>query len=157
MTSPWIAVRALDDRTHAIVRRRAIFDAQKWDPQVGDTSTVAPYPLVISRDAWTEVSGMAEALARETAAAEAELVARPELHRRLGLPWAVRRALRQAAVTGATRGAARIVRFDFHFTRHGWRISEANSDVPGGLNEAAGLPPLMLPYYAGTAPRSRRS
>jgi len=152
MTSPWIAVRALDDRTHAIVRRRAIFDAQKWDPQVGDTSTVAPYPLVISRDAWTEVSGMAEALARETAAAEAELVARPELHRRLGLPWAVRRALRQAAVTGATSGAARIVRFDFHFTRHGWRISEANSDVPGGLNEAAGLPPLMLPYYAGTAP-----
>ena len=44
------------------------------------------------------------------------------------------------------------MRFDFHFTRDGWRISEANSDVPGGLNEAAGLPPLMLPHYAGTSP-----
>lgn len=29
-------------------------------------------------------------------------------------------------------------------------ISEANSDVPGGLNEAAGLPLLMRPHYAGT-------
>jgi hypothetical protein len=120
------------------VRRRAIFDAQKWDPQVGDTSTVAPYPLVISRDAWTEVSGMAEALARETAAAEAELVARPELHRRLGLPWAVRRALRQAAVTGATSGAARNrpFRLSFHPTR--LADLEANSDVPGGSTRPRG-------------------
>jgi len=152
MTSPWIAVAPLDDRTHAIVRRRAIFDADKWDPQVGDTATIARYPLVIDRDAWTEVAALAEALARETAAAEAELVERPDLHRRLGLPRGVRRVLRHAATAGAARGAARIVRFDFHFTRDGWRISEANSDVPGGLNEAAGLPPLMLPHYAGTAP-----
>jgi hypothetical protein len=27
-----------------------------------------------------------------------------------------------------------------------------NSDVPGGLNEASGLPPLFAPYYAGTMP-----
>jgi glutathionylspermidine synthase len=150
MTSPWMAVTPLDDRTHATVRRRAIFDHQKWDPQVGDTSTIARYPLVITRTAWTEVSAIAEALARETAAAEVELVARPELHARLGLPRGVRRALKGAPSAGAAQGAARIVRFDFHFTREGWRISEANSDVPGGLNEAAGLPPLMLPHYPGT-------
>ena len=152
MTGPWLPVAPLDDQTHAVVRRRAIFDAQKWDPQVGDTSTIARYPLVIAREAWTEVSAIAEALARETAAVETELVQRPELHGRLGLPRGVRRALRRAAVSGAARGAARLVRFDFHFTGDGWRISEANSDVPGGLNEAAGLPPLMLPHYAGTAP-----
>jgi glutathionylspermidine synthase len=152
MTGPWVPVLPLDDQTHAVVRRRAIFDAQKWDPQVGDTSTIARYPLVITREAWTDVSAIAEALARETAAVEMELVQRPELHGRLGLPRAVRRALRQAAVSGPSRGAARLVRFDFHFTRDGWRISEANTDVPGGLNEAAGLPPLMLPHYAGTAP-----
>jgi glutathionylspermidine synthase len=148
---PWIPATPLDDRSHAIVRRRAIFDADKWDPQVGDTATIARYPLLIAREAWAEVSALAEALAGETAAAEAELVQRPELHRDLGLPRGVRRALRHAAAAGAARGVARLVRFDFHFTRDGWRISEANTDVPGGLNEAAGLPPLMLPHYAGTA------
>jgi glutathionylspermidine synthase len=152
MTGPWVPVAPLDDRAHATVRRRAIFEADKWDPQVGDTATIARYPLVITREAWADVSATAEALARETAAAEAELVQRPELYGHLGLPRRVRRALREAKALGATPGAARLVRFDFHFTREGWRISEANSDVPGGLNEAAGLPPLMLPHYAGTGP-----
>lgn len=31
------------------------------------------------------------------------------------------------------------MRFDFHFTTEGWRITEVNSDVPGGFIEAAGL------------------
>ena len=35
------------------------------------------------------------------------------------------------------------MRFDFHFTRDGWRISEVNSDVPGGLNESSGFERLM--------------
>jgi len=44
------------------------------------------------------------------------------------------------------------VRFDFHHTTAGWRISEANSDVPGGLNEASGLSALMAEHYPGTTP-----
>jgi glutathionylspermidine synthase len=51
-----------------------------------------------------------------------------------------------------TTGIARIVRFDFHHTTAGWRISEANSDVPGGLNEASGLSALIAGHYPGTAP-----
>ena len=40
-----------------------------------------------------------------------------------------------------------MIRFDFHFTEDGWRISEGNTDVPGGHNEADGYPELMRPYY----------
>jgi hypothetical protein len=43
------------------------------------------------------------------------------------------------------------MRFDFHFTRHGWQISEVNSDVPGGLNEASGFAALMAPRYPHAA------
>ena len=147
VTSPWVPVQPLDDRQFAGVRRRAIFDCQKWDPQVGDSCSVARQPLVVTRTAWDQVTALAEALAKETLAAETELVHRPDLHATLGLPSALRRALRRADSLGAARGAARIMRFDFHFTADGWRISEVNCDVPGGLNEASGFPRIMATHY----------
>jgi hypothetical protein len=147
VTDPWIGVDPLPDDAFASLRRRAIFDCEKWDPQVGDACAIARQPLVIARGAWKEVVRLAEALAAETQAAEAELVQRPELHRHLGLPFALRRALRGARTCGPPTDAARLMRFDFHFTTEGWRISEVNSDVPGGLNEASGFPPLMAAHY----------
>ncbi|HEX5214928.1 MAG TPA: glutathionylspermidine synthase family protein [Vicinamibacterales bacterium] len=164
MISPWRAVDPIDSAAYGALRRRAIFDCCKWDPQVGDAAVIARAPLVVNRDAWTEVAALAEALARETRAAEAELIRRPDLHGRLGLPRGTRRSLAKAAKdaargtrrtphgasrTGASRTDVRLIRFDFHFTTDGWRISEANVDVPGGLNEAAGFPPLFAPYYTG--------
>jgi hypothetical protein len=148
MTSPWLPVEPLDGAQFAELRRRAIVDCCKWDPQVGDACAIARSPLVVSRTAWNEVVRIAESLAAETLAAERELVERPELHPPLGLPRAARRALRRAASIGAPAGAARLVRFDFHFTTEGWRISEANCDVPGGLNEASGLPLAIGAHYA---------
>jgi glutathionylspermidine synthase len=131
------------------VRRRAIFECCKWDPQVEDICTIADVPLVLDGSAWRELGAAAEALAREAAAAEDELRARPELHGRLGLPRGVVRALRQGTSHGH-RNVVRFVRFDFHLTSGGWRISEANTDVPGGLNEASGLPRIMAPHFPGT-------
>lgn len=115
-----------------------------------DTSTIAGFPLVLEPGEWREISAVAESLAAETLAAEAELVERTELHSRLGLPRPIRSALAHAR-SQPPRGLARLVRFDFHHTREGWRISEANTDVPGGLNEASGLAQLMAPHYPGTA------
>jgi glutathionylspermidine synthase len=152
VTSPWVGVEPLRDADFAALRRRLIFDGCKWDPQVGDASVIARCPLVIDRAEWERVARLAEALARETRAVEAELVKRTDLHRRLGLPHGARRALKQAARVGASTSAARIIRFDFHFTTEGWRISEANADVPGGLNEASMLPALMAPHYRCTRP-----
>jgi hypothetical protein len=148
--SPWIATEPLGDAEYARFRRRAIFECNKWDPQVGDVSAVARAPLVIRSEAWAEVVELAESLAVETLAAEAELVRRPDLHTQLGLPRAVRRGLRSPGPASA--GAARLVRFDFHHTPDGWRISEANTDVPGGLNEASGFASLMAPHYPAFVP-----
>ena len=152
MQSPFAPVEPLSDAAYAVMRRRAIFDCHKWDPQVGDANVIAPHPLIIRRDAWNALVPLAEALARETLAAEDELVARSDLHRQLGLPRAVRAALAAARRLGRPAGVARIVRFDFHHTTDGWRISEANSDVPGGLNEASGFARLMAPHYPLAAP-----
>src|SRR5262249_13374670 len=41
---------------------------------------------------------------------------------------------------------------DFHFTAEGWRISEANTDVPGGFNEASAFARLMAPHFLNTQP-----
>jgi glutathionylspermidine synthase len=148
--TPWISVPALTETAFAHFRRRAIFDCNKWDPQVGDVDVVARSPLVMRSEAWNEVVQLAEALAAETIALEAELAERPDLHRTLGLPRQVRRAL--ASHEAPSVSAARIIRFDFHFTDEGWRISEANTDVPGGLNEASGFAALMSPHYPECRP-----
>jgi glutathionylspermidine synthase len=148
---PWLPVDPLSADWFAPLRRRVIFDCCKWDPQVEDVSTIADIPLVLPAQMWCELSSFAESLAREAKAAETELRQRPELHGRLGLPRALRRALADQSGE-STMGLARLVRFDFHHTTAGWQISEANSDVPGGLNEASGLSALMAEHYPGTTP-----
>jgi hypothetical protein len=152
MSAPWLTAEPLPAPALARFRRRAIFECCKWDPQVEDVGTVAGLPLVISRGTWAELARLAEALAGETLAAEAELLTRPDLHRRLGLPRAVRSVLADAGRDGPTPGVARLIRFDFHHTTDGWQISEANTDVPGGLNEASGFPTLLAPHYPGATP-----
>jgi hypothetical protein len=46
-----------------------------------------------------------------------------------------------------TPAAGHIVRFDFHPTADGWRISEANSDVPGGFTEASCFTEMMAEHF----------
>ncbi len=150
--TPWIETAPVDPAEHLRLRRRAIFECCKWDPQVEDVSTVAPFPLLLRREAWDGIVRDSEALAAEVMAAEEELAHRPELHRELGIPFAVRRALRNVSAHGATPGMARVLRFDFHWTTEGWRISEANTDVPGGFNEASGFARIVAPLFPGSEP-----
>lgn len=150
MESPWIETRGLPAEVFSAVRERTIFDFCKWDPQVEDVSTLADFPLVLTSAAWQTVAGLAEKLAHETLAAEEELLRRPQLHKKLGLPRAVRRVLKHAAAFGPPRGAARVMRFDFHLTSDGWWISEVNSDVPGGFIEASGFTELVARHYPDT-------
>jgi hypothetical protein len=152
LTEPFLTVDSVSEEAYRSLRRRAIFDCCKWDPQVGDVPVIARHPLVITRRAWSEVTRLAEALAREAADAERELVLRPDLHSLLGLGRRVRGALSRIPTLGPTPGIARIVRFDFHPTAEGWRVSEANADVPGGLNEASGFAPLMAQHFPWAAP-----
>ncbi len=149
---PWQPTCAIAKPTFTALRRRAIFECCKWDPQVGDVSVLAPYPIVLPAAEWEQLARAAESLAAETEALESALLVAPRLQRRLGLPRAVRRVLARAADGGAAAGVARVLRFDFHFTADGWRISEVNSDVPGGFIEAAGFTELVAAEFPALRP-----
>jgi glutathionylspermidine synthase len=116
-----------------------VFDCFKLDPQFEDTSTLAPYPLLLPASEWRALASLAEALSAETLAAERALLARPALFAELGLPRRCVEALVAAAQTGAAPGIGRVMRFDFHPSAEGFRLSEVNADVPGGFIEAAGF------------------
>jgi hypothetical protein len=147
MNVPCRATAPLPADLFAGVRRRAVFDCCKWDLQVEDVPTLCPFPILLRGEVWRELADLAERLTTEVLAAEAELAERPELHCDLGLPRGVLGALRRGV--GPAPGV-RSIRFDFHPTPEGWRLSEANTDVPGGYIEAAGFTALMAEHYPGT-------
>jgi len=143
MNTPWHIGTEVRLAAFTEIRRRTIFECCKWDVQVEDTNTLCPFPLVLKREAWNDLVQLGEQLASETLRAEEELFARPDLHGSLALPGAIRRALRAGPQALNAIGAARLMRFDFHWTTDGWRISEVNSDVPGGFVEASGFSRLV--------------
>jgi len=133
----------------AELRRTCVLEHCKWDPQVGDRATLAPFPVFISGADWAQLACLAEKLAAETEAAERELLLRPLLLKQLGLPGALQRQFSRAAGAAESPSFARVMRFDFHFSREGWRVSEVNSDVPGGYSEAQGFSALMAEQFPG--------
>jgi len=151
MKLPWQIVEPLDARLFSEVRHAAIFDCCKWDPQVEDVCTLSPLPLVLTAEAWAELVPLAEKLAQEAVAAEMAILRRPHLFKKLGLPWTLRRRLSAPEIASGQSRHQQLIRFDFHFTTEGWRISEANSDVPGGFNEASGFTRLMARHYGQAA------
>ncbi len=122
----------------------------KWDPQVGDVSTIAPFPLLMQRNEWTVLARLAEQLAHELTELEIAVRDRRELQAALGIPATLLRVIARCNKENFARTAPRAMRFDFHPTVNGWRISEANSDVPGGYSEASALPLLMKEHYPET-------
>ncbi len=140
---------ALSRAEHAALRSHLIFDCGKLDPQCEDVDVLARYPVVLERAEWEELAAVAERLASETLNAERELLARPDLQRELGLARSILGALGAAEVSD---DAPRCLRFDFHPTTEDWRLSEVNSDVPGGFIEASGLARAMAERYEGSEP-----
>lgn len=119
------------------LRRQAIFECGKLDPQAFDAPTIAPFALRLAPSAWNELALLAERCAEELEGARAALAAEPGLWSALGI------SRRMRALLGGRRGPdardARFMRFDFHLTDEGWRASEVNADVPGGFIEAGAL------------------
>jgi glutathionylspermidine synthase len=131
------------------LQKRAIFDFCKWDIQCEDHSVLAPFPLLLERTTSEFLNTAAEALSKEALAAEAEILGRPKLLERLGLPRAIRKVLQQYASHLSNSSHVRVMRFDFHPTPDGWRISEVNADVPGGFVEASGWNSLFAEKWPG--------
>ncbi len=99
-----------------------------------------------------KLAQLAEGLAEEALAAEQELLHRYELQDHLGLPIALRRCLRRSAAVRISAAGPRLMRFDFHWTAQGWRISEGNTDVAAGYIEASGVTRLMARHYPHLQP-----
>jgi glutathionylspermidine synthase len=148
MSIPYQLGKPLPDGTWQTVKFRTVFECCKWDVQSEDHCVLAEFPLLIAESRWQELRTLAEALSRELASAERELLRRRDLQAKLGLPKALREEFGRLAEP--TPGIARVMRFDFHFTDEGWRISEVNADVPGGFIEASGFTQLMAAHYPGT-------
>ena len=144
--------KPLDSDSFAAIRTELVLKHCKWDPQVGDVSTLAPFPLLIENRRWTELERLAEQLSAELFEAERELLQREDLHRTLSIPGPLRRLLRKARRLTPTPPAVRVMRFDFHWTRSGWQISEVNADVPGGFSEASEFTRLMSKALPPTKP-----
>lgn len=151
------ALPALAPELAAQLRRRAIFDYRKWDPQFGDVGVIAPFALRIAPSTWRELASHAEALTRELLEAEQGLLRDPGALGALDLPPAIAALLATRLAGPPTRTLARFVRFDFHPTERGWQISEANSDVPGGFLETSALTRLMIEHHRPSLPAAGAS
>jgi len=132
-------------------RYQVIFNAYKWDPQVSDHPTIAKHVVILSRKTADQLEQWAEKLTEETIHSEEILLKSPKSLSSQGLPKAV---LRRFPCPYDSNRHVRLMRFDFHpiTTDEGWAVSEVNSDVPGGLAEAAILPRLCAQYFDNILP-----
>ena len=148
MKNPWKAGKLLSRKDWAAYRRQVLLDCRDCGVPPSEYFTLARFPLLMEPRIWRTLSRMAEKLTREILAAEKELIRRPDLHAALGIPAAIRAALSQCRRKGSPWGAARVMRFDFHFTPRGWCITEVNADAVGGFIEGASMTDLMAAYFA---------
>ena len=142
-TSPLVFAPTISQIEFQCIQRRMSLDFFKWDSQLGDTATLFPQPLLIGSETWNYLKQTAQDLAAELKEAQNELVHHPELLTLLGVPNAVRAEFERQNYASANAPTVRVLRFDFHHTTKGWRISEVNSDVPRGYTEASRFTEMM--------------
>ncbi len=132
-------------------RQRAIFEGGKWDIQINDHCALGDRALLLDGSAWAELADAASRLAAELLGAERRLLLAVKQGRLPGLDRRTRRRLARLPVPDEAEAEAvpRLIRFDFHFCGGRWFISEANCDVPGGINEASQLVRLWPDAEAG--------
>jgi len=131
-------------------RLSQIFDGYKWDYQSGEQPTIS-HQVVLLDDANVEfLKETSERLYAETVAMEQELRTRPDLLKKLGLSDKLIKFL--TTCDYKPEDHIRLMRFDFHPTVNGWMISEVNSDVPAGFQEASLHPKFAAPYFPNYEP-----
>jgi glutathionylspermidine synthase len=148
---PWYATTVLSPEAQWPLREDIIFRCGKWDAQCRDHPIMAPYALILDDAEWTMIKQLAGELSAQILATEYEILQRPELHVELGIPQPIRNLLRKYPEEVRSSGI-RLMRYDFHFTTQGWRISEVNADVPGGFLEASDAAVLIARHYPAYAP-----
>ncbi len=131
----------------ASIERHLHLYCNKWDTQVGDERTIAEQALIVPRAEWEWLCASAEKMAAEVEALEVTVMQDHRYQALVGVPKPFSRILDSLKTRAFGWHSARAMRFDFHPTAEGWRVSEVNSDVPGGWREASTLPLLYHPFY----------
>jgi len=147
MKLPWRAGKPLSTKDWKAYRKRVLLDCRDCGIERQDYFTLARFPLLIEPEEWQTLAILSEKLTTEALAAERELVLRRDLHEELGMPAEITKALQGCARQNYSSDTARVMRFDFHFTPEGWRITEVNADVMGGFIEGGIFTELMASYY----------
>jgi glutathionylspermidine synthase len=134
------------------IRNELLIDCCKWDSQVGDASTLCEFPLLMNHLEYEQLSQLAVNLTLELERAEQEITTRPELLKMLGLPKKILRLFERLPSESHRDDQTRVYRYDFHPTAEGWKISEVNSDVPGGYTEASSFTELIARHAGSGRP-----
>jgi glutathionylspermidine synthase len=144
---PWSAGKPLSTKNWKEYRKHVLLDCRECGIERRDYFDLARFPLWMEPEEWQKLAKLSEKLTKEALAAERELVPRTDLHEKLGLPTEIRKAMREGTRRDFPTRTPRVMRFDFHFTPEGWRITEVNADVMGGFIEGGIFTELMAPYY----------
>jgi hypothetical protein len=144
---PWISGNPLTAEQWKAYRDRLASESLKHDIPPADYYPPVSFPILLDRSEWLSLARTAEKLTAEVLAAERELIGRTDLHARLGLPASIRQAFTKWNRDSSPPGVARYMRYDFHLTPGGWRVSEVNADIAGGFNVSSMFSELMAPYY----------
>jgi len=150
LNPPWTIPESIPHAQFRDLRLRMIFDHHKWDSQYEDIETIGRRCLILEWESWEELRRQSVQLWTEALTAEEEIMGRPGLCQDLGLGRRLREVCTRTAGRVPSQAMARVMRFDFHFTAEGWRISEANADVPGGFIESSAFAALACRCYAET-------
>jgi glutathionylspermidine synthase len=111
----------------------------KWDTYACGTCLVLDEAMVLSRQAHDEVVAATEALHGALGRFERRVRGDRDALRRMAIPEAL-----HPLIAREEEETLQIARYDLFPTEDGrWMVSEFNEDVPGGFNEAAGIPELL--------------
>ncbi len=136
-----LATRPLDlsPQGYAELLRALRFRYFKWDTYACGGCRVLPEAIVLSPQAHEEAVRAAEGLHRGLARFERRVRRDPEAMRRLAIPEAL-----HPLIAAEEHDTLQLARYDLFPTEDGrWMVSEFNEDVPGGFNEAVGIPELL--------------
>lgn len=129
----------LSREAHASLLRTLRFRHFKWDTYVAGGCRLLPDAMVLTREAHQALVEAAEGLHRALGRFERRVRRDPGALDALGIPRAL-----YPLIAEEEHDSLQIARYDFFPAPDGrWMVSEFNEDVPGGFNEAAGLPEIL--------------
>jgi len=131
-------------------RLQQIFDGYKWDYQSSEQPTISDEVVLLDDNNANFLIEASERLYAETVALETEIRKSKALLTELGFSDKLVELLYTSNYQPDKH--VRLMRFDFHPTTTGWKVSEVNSDVPAGFQEASLHPLFAAPHFPGYQP-----